>query len=175
MRPTLYVVDTPAPGRLATMARPRGGEWLPDEMSALRQAGVDILVSALCADERVRLELLADEVAATDAGLEFISFPIVDREVPDDADDLDPLADRLADAVRQSRFVVTHCYAGIGRSSILAGAVLLKLGLPPEEAWARIRAARGQPVPDNPVQEAWLHTFAARPATDDRPPRSARS
>ena len=35
------------PGRLSTMARPRGGDWLADEMAALRRRGVDVLVCAL--------------------------------------------------------------------------------------------------------------------------------
>ena len=171
MRATLYVIDTPAPGRLATMARPRGGDRLADNMAALRASGVDVLVSALCLDERKQLELLADADQARAAGLEFVSFPIVDRDVPTDAVTAEAgrLADRLAGDVRAGRFVVTHCWAGIGRSSILAGTVLLRLGLTPTEAWVRIRAARGLPVPDNPIQEAWLHTFAT---TSPRSPRS---
>lgn len=164
MRATLFLIDAPAPGRLATMAHPRGGDWLVYEMAALREAGVDLLVSALCEDEDARLELAAEADAARAAGLEFVSFPIVDRDVPAEelAGQVGSLADRLTDVVRAGRFVVTHCWAGIGRSSILAGTVLIRLGLTPEEAWRRIRAARGLPVPDNPIQEAWLHTFAAR-------------
>jgi protein-tyrosine phosphatase len=163
MRATLFLIDTPAPGRLATMAHPRGGDWLVDEMAALREAGVDLLVSALCDDEYTLLELTAEADAARAAGLDFMSFPIVDADVPAAAQGpaVNALADQLGDVVRAGRFVVTHCRAGIGRSSILAGAVLIRLGLTPEEAWRRIRAARGLPVPDNPVQEAWLHTFAA--------------
>jgi len=158
----MYVIDAPAPGRLATMARPRGGERLAADMAALREAGVDVLVSALCPDEREVLDLLGDAASARAAGLEFVSFPIVDRDVPSvaEAAGVARLADRLTDAVRLGRFVVTHCWAGIGRSSILAGTVLVRLGLPADEAWQRIRVARGQPVPDNPVQERWLHAFA---------------
>ena len=32
MRPALHVITWPGPGRLATMAHPRGGPWLADEM-----------------------------------------------------------------------------------------------------------------------------------------------
>jgi hypothetical protein len=34
-------------GQLSTMARPRGNDWLSEEMSALRVAGVDVLVSMI--------------------------------------------------------------------------------------------------------------------------------
>ena len=57
MRSALYVVDTPAPGRLATMAHPRGGDWLEDECAGLADAGVDLLVSALTDSELQELSL----------------------------------------------------------------------------------------------------------------------
>lgn len=75
---------------------------------------------------------------------------------------MDRLVDRLAAEVRADQFVVTHCWAGIGRSSLLAGATLVRLGVPPAQAWQLIRAARGLPVPDNRDQEAWLYRFAGQ-------------
>jgi protein-tyrosine phosphatase len=165
MTPPLHVIDWPGSGRLATMARPPGGERLRETMSALRQAGVDVLVSALCADEYERAALADEAAAATDAGLDFVSFPIVDCGVPtpDSLPAATQLADRLAAEVRMGRYVVTHCWAGIGRSSLLAGAALVRLGVAPEQAWRLIATARGLTVPDAPDQEAWLYEFAALP------------
>jgi protein-tyrosine phosphatase len=65
--------------------------------------------------------------------------------------------------------VVVHCRAGIGRSSLIAGTVLVRFGIPPEEAWRLITAARGFRVPETPEQGEWLTAFAARgdtPAPD---------
>jgi protein-tyrosine phosphatase len=159
----LYEIAHPAPGRLATMAHPRGRAALDGQMAALRSAGVDVLVSALRPDECEWLGLTDEAGAARRAGLEFVSLPIVDADVPapEQADQIRRLADHLADQVRQGRFVVTHCRAGIGRCSMLAGTVLIRLGLTPDDAWERIRTARGYRVPDNQSQEAWLHEFAA--------------
>ncbi|GAA2588469.1 hypothetical protein GCM10010399_18090 [Dactylosporangium fulvum] len=56
MRPTLFTVDQPGPGQLSTMAKPRGGDWLTDEMTALRTAGVNILVCALTTPELHEVE-----------------------------------------------------------------------------------------------------------------------
>jgi len=159
----LHVVDWPGPGRLATMARPPGGDRLPAAMAALAAAGAQLLVSALCDDEVTELALAGQPAAAAAAGLELVRFPIVDCGVPAPGERaaVDRLVDRLAAELRRDRFVVTHCRAGIGRSSLLAGAALVRLGLPAGPAWELIRAARGLPVPDNPDQEAWLHRFAA--------------
>lgn len=160
---SLYEVDWAGPGRLATMAHPPGGEALPEAMACLAGAGVNLLVSALCEDEVALLSLAEQAVAASAAGVEFVNLPIVDRGVPEPAamPAVRTLADRLAGEVRAGRFVVTHCWAGIGRSSMLAGATLVRLGADPAQAWQLIRAARGLPVPDNPAQEAWLHRLDA--------------
>ncbi|MEN3305576.1 MAG: hypothetical protein V7603_1778 [Micromonosporaceae bacterium] len=161
MRSALYVIETGTAGRLATMARPRGGGWLDDEMAGLRESGVDVLVSALTRDEYRELDLVGEPAAANEAGLAFLQFPVVDADIPEGTRTALELSARLAEEVRAGRFVVTHCRAGIGRCSMLAGATLIQLGCTPEEAWRRIREARGFPVPDNARQEEWLYRLAA--------------
>lgn len=83
MRPTLYTVHRDGPGRLSTMARPRGDDWLDDELRALRCAGVDVLVCALPDPELQEVGLAGEGTAAGRAGLEFVAIPIRDRSVPD--------------------------------------------------------------------------------------------
>ena len=51
VRPTIYTVERKGPGTISTMGRPRGGDWLVDEMSALRALGVGVRVSMLTASE----------------------------------------------------------------------------------------------------------------------------
>ena len=174
MRPALHVIAWPGPGRLATMAHPRGGGWLADEMTALAHAGVDVLVSALTLEESRRLGLAEAAGAAASAGVEFVPFPITDRGVPEMVDDAVMLGVRLAAHVRAGRFVVTQCFAGIGRSSLIAGVTLAILGVDADEALHLIGRARGLPVPDTEVQRHWLRRFAAehggRPSSAGRPP-----
>lgn len=159
MSPPLHVVDWRGPGRLATMAHPRGGDRLAGEMAALAEAGVDVLVSALTGDEEQRLGLTGVAEAAAGCGIEHVSFPIADRGLP--SDDVLALGVRLAAHVRAGRFVVTHCFAGIGRSTLLAGVTLVMLGLGPRHALEMIAEARGRPVPDTETQRHWLYEFAA--------------
>jgi hypothetical protein len=45
--------------------------------------------------------------------------------------------------------------SGIGRSSLLAAAVLVEDGVDPDEAWDLI-SARGYAVPDTEEQRIWL-------------------
>jgi protein-tyrosine phosphatase len=161
MRPALHVIDCPGPGRLATMAHPRGGDWLAEEMTSLSRAGVDVLVSALTPDESRRLGLAEVAAAAATAGIDFMPFPIDDRGVPRVADDAVVIGVRLAAHIRAGRFVVAQCFAGIGRSTLIAGVTLAILGLDADEALQRIGHARGLPVPDTEAQRDWLRIFAA--------------
>lgn len=154
MRPTLFTIDLPGPGRLSTMAKPRGADWLDDEMRGLREAGVDVLVCALTGPERDELGLSDEERAATAAGLRFVSVPIPDRTVPDPATVL-PTLRELSDRLGAGAHVVTHCRAGIGRASLLAATLLILRGTDPDTAWDALEKARGLAVPDTPEQRAW--------------------
>jgi hypothetical protein len=66
VRPTLYTVERPGLGRLSIMARPRGGDWLAEEMRDLFLAGVGILISTLTPIEASSLDL-GDEADAAAA------------------------------------------------------------------------------------------------------------
>ena len=57
MRPDLFPVETPFPGRFAIGPRPRGGDWLDDEMRMWHQFGVDRVVSLLMPDEVAEFDL----------------------------------------------------------------------------------------------------------------------
>ena len=68
--------------RLAITPRPRGRDWLDDDIRFLQRAGVDVVVSALTPAEVEELGLLEEGHCCQSNGLEFLSFPIEDRSVP---------------------------------------------------------------------------------------------
>ena len=82
MRAHALWVSGPWRGRLGIELRPRGGDWLIDEMRAWRQSGIDHVMSLLEADEQTELDLQDEARAAADNGLEFTGFPVPDRGVP---------------------------------------------------------------------------------------------
>jgi protein-tyrosine phosphatase len=160
MRATIFTLATPGPGKLSTMARPRGGEWLADEMASLREAGADVLVCMLTPSELRELELTEESAVAEAAGLRFIGLPVPDRGTPD----LQPfraLVTELVDELARDRHVVVHCRMGIGRSSTVAAAALMAQGMQARDAWAAVSNARGLEVPDTPEQRRWLEAAMA--------------
>jgi protein-tyrosine phosphatase len=153
MRPDFYVISRDGPGVLATMARPRGGDWLADEMSGLVMAGMSVLVSLLTDAEMTEVGLSAEATAARDAGLDFYRLPTPDRHVPDQEASL-ALARILRTHLAADQGVAIHCRNGIGRCSTLAAIILVLDGIEPDQAWALISAARGLTVPDTADQQA---------------------
>ena len=163
MRPELFTVDRgSAAGRLSTMARPRGGAWLAEELTALVHDGVDRLVCLLTDTELVELDLSEESALASAAELDFRRFPIPDLTVPAPGPFRD-LARELVQDLLADRAVVIHCRAGIGRSSLLAAAVLKVEGYDAEEAWQLITEARGLPVPDTDEQREYVGRLDVSP------------
>jgi protein-tyrosine phosphatase len=151
----MYLVPRSGPGRLSTMARPRGNDWLNDEMSGLRDAGVDVLVLMLTPIEADELDLQREAEAASVAGLDFVSCPTPDRGVPD-AERFRDLLRELEVALNRGQNVVMHCRMGIGRSSLVAAGLLVSEGMAGSDAWEAVSTARGMPVPDTDEQRTWL-------------------
>lgn len=155
VRAVIFTVRTEGPGALSTMARPRGGDWLADEMLALRDAGVDVLVSMLSHQELDELGLAEEASAAGTVGIRFLSLPTPDRGLPETRA-FRALVDDLVAAMDTGNHVVVHCRMGIGRSSIVAAAVLMARGSGAREAWSAISSARGLEVPDTEQQRQWV-------------------
>ncbi|MFD4641405.1 hypothetical protein ACFWN2_29115 [Lentzea sp. NPDC058436] len=142
------------------MAHPAGGALLEGKVRGLRHLGVDVLVSAQTDEERVECDLVDQERVVLAAGLQYVCFPISDRSVPDVAAAVS-VVEPLHSLYRGGAHVVFHCWAGIGRSSLLAALLLGMEGVEPGEAWRLISAARGFPVPDTVAQEEWLAAWWA--------------
>ena len=146
-------------GRLAVMPRPRGDDWLSDEVSSWRAAGLNTIVSLLEAHEVKELGLTEERALCLAAGIEFISFPVVDRGVPALAAEVVRLVDNLVTAIGRGSAVGIHCRAGIGRSGLLVACVLSRLGVPEKEVFPSISHARGVRCPDTDEQIRWFAGF----------------
>ena len=142
--------------RLGIMARPRGDEWLGDEIGNLKRQNVGLLVSLLEKEETYELGLRQQETICKDNDIEFINFPIVDRDIPKTNDNTNQLIKLLTTKLTDGISVVVHCRMGIGRSSIIAASVLIQSGLKADIVIEDISKVRGVKVPDTDKQLRWL-------------------
>ena len=152
MTPRMFWIDGPWRGRLAISARPRGGDWLEDEVRGWCQAGVDTLVSLLEEGETHELGLADEGRLARLNAIRFIPFPTPDRGVPPSWDTTAALFRDLGRDLESGKNVAVHCRQGIGRSSLIAAGALIAAGIEPESALRTVSTARGLPVPETPEQ-----------------------
>ncbi len=82
VKATIYPITGVTPHRVAIVARPRGGDWLCDELSALSREGIDVLVSMLADEESTELGLDRESDDCEAAAITFVNLPIPDRSVP---------------------------------------------------------------------------------------------
>jgi protein-tyrosine phosphatase len=157
MLTNLFWVEGPWPGRMAISPRPRGGDWLDDEMKGWRQAGVDAVVSLLESDEAQDLGLDRERKYCEANDMDFHSLPIVDRSVPNSDVDAARLLSELEEVLDHGK----NCRQGLGRAGLIASTLLVERGLNPSEAVERVSAARHAPVPETAEQLAWIEAFAA--------------
>ncbi|GMU91833.1 MAG: hypothetical protein AMXMBFR4_08910 [Candidatus Hydrogenedentota bacterium] len=157
-------IETPWRGKLAIVSRPRGGEWLESDLRALRSEGVGVLASVLADSEVADLELSVEGGLCERVGMEFRSFPIADRSIPDSFEDAREFVHLLSKALSNGIHVGIHCRQGLGRSPMIAIAVLVHGGVGLEEAIRRVADARGTEVPETYEQMNWLRRFAVEDA-----------
>ena len=138
------------------MGRPRAGEWAKDEFSGLARLGVTDVVSLLEPAEARDLDLQDEAQLCREASIKFYSFPIPDRGVPPSAVALGQFVWSVHHQIEWGRAFAIHCRAGIGRSGLVAAALLLRCGRTPAQAFDQISISRGMAVPDTPQQAQWL-------------------
>jgi hypothetical protein len=150
-------VPLPGPGRLYATGFTVVG---PDPAAAMSNVEADLLVCLLQPDEIERRfphfgQWLA---AAEDAALH---FPVDDGGIGH-PDEVLALIDRLGAHLDGGGSVLTHCGAGLGRTSIVCALLLVRAGSSLDDALSAVRAARPGAGPENPAQRAHLERLAAR-------------
>jgi protein-tyrosine phosphatase len=157
----LHWVEGPWPGRLALTSRPRGGDWLEDEMAEWRRAGIDTVLSLLTPEEERDLGLENEGRELKARGMKFMSLPIPDLEVPRSECEVAAALEKLNADLSSGKNVVVHCRQGIGRTGLIGACLMVTKGLSPGAAVESLSAARGLQVPETVDQRQWIDHYAA--------------
>lgn len=141
------------------MPRPRGGEWLEEEIAALRASEVDSVVSLLEMKEVRELDLRQEGPLCTAQGMDFLSFPIADRGTLESKKAFSMFLGKLHTHLLEGRSIAIHCRAGIGRNGLVAGCLLHLLNVPHKDIFHILSRSRGVPVPDTSGRVEWVDAF----------------
>jgi len=156
----LFWLDEAWPGRIALSARPRGGDWLADEVADWKRAGVRAVLSLLESEEEEDLDLRGEGAEVRKQGLDFSSYPIPDRHVPPSESKLAQVLEKVDRELTSGKSIVVHCRQGVGRSGLVAACLLVRKGMSPGAAVEKVSAARGIQVPETEEQREWIDHYA---------------
>ena len=160
MTPDLFWIPGPWRGRLAVITRPRGGDWLEDEVKGWRLASINVVVSLLESEEAEQLGLRLETKIAADNDVRVISFPVPDRGLPTSKEDFLGLMQQVSKELELGLTVAVHCRQGIGRSGLTAIGLLVNSGINVEEAIESVSKARRITVPETAEQLLWIRGLA---------------
>ena len=155
----IYWVDTFKKGNLGMMARPKGNDWLEDEILKLKKFKVGVVVSLLEKHEELTLEIAEESRLCSKHDIEFINFSIPDRGTPKDINAFVTLITHIDSRLKDEKNVVVHCRMGIGRTTLVTAALLLKNDFEPEDIFSYLSEIRTLTVPDTKAQKEWIYAI----------------
>ena len=129
-------------GRLVAGRHPCawGQEEAPEEVRDLLAQGVTLFLDLTQEGELEPYDHLVP------ADVRYVRRPIRDFSVPA-KEDLATTLDVLDSEIESGGLVYVHCWAGCGRTGVVVGSWLVRHGLDPREALARIAETRGAGCP----------------------------
>lgn len=157
------------PGQLLAGEYPGGAaaKATRARLARLRAAGIE------CFFDLTQPGEVASYESELPAGTEYLRAPITDHSIPQERAQMVAILEALSRVLDSGRPVYLHCRAGIGRTGMVAGCLLVERGMTGEQALAELdrlwqqsaRASQWPSVPETPEQvryvRAWLPTRAA--------------
>jgi len=147
-------------GSITMMPKPPGGSQLNAYIEYLKSRNIDVLISLLQYEEINSHSLSQEGIACDESYIEFISFPIKDHDIPQFFIPFNHLIEQLVKRIESDKNIAIHCYAGIGRTGLVAASILIKMGLQVDQALIKLSQVRGIRVPETIQQISWLHHHA---------------
>ena len=135
------------------------GPWDRDlevDLKTIQSFGAAALVTLMEDHELREVGVPSDQLEAGAAahGIEWHHLPICDVSIPDEHFEILWVysGSRLWKLLCQGRNIVIHCRGGLGRTGMVGARLLVELGLEPDAAIRRVRAARPGSI-ETPAQE----------------------
>lgn len=161
------------PGRLLGGEYPGGPtpELARERLSRLLDAGID------CFLDLTQPQELASYDAWLPADVDYLRCPLLDHATPSDPGEMTEIIRCLRNALREGRVIYLHCRAGIGRTGMVAGCLLVEQGLSGEEALEELnrlwrqsaRSGQWPTVPETAEQIDYVRRWKPLPMEESDP------
>ncbi len=147
------------PGVRVMQPDPGAPKFLEPDLQELADWGANGVVS-LIEEKEFRLNNCVELPRRIgEAGMWWLHLPIVDMDIPDQNFEDVWAYDgaRIRHALRIGERVILHCYAGLGRTGMIAARILVEMGMDPEMAIKTVRRANSRRI-QTKRQSAFVRT-----------------
>jgi protein-tyrosine phosphatase/predicted esterase len=158
-----YLPDdlTKLPGTIGVMSAPGRERELAADLDELAERHGCVVLVSLVSDHELDLLRIADlPERCTERGIRVIRFPFGDFSTPDSIEEVMSLTAEIIRIARRGGMVAIHCWAGLGRTGLVAACCLAARGLSSSDAVAAVRRCRPRAI-ENRDQEEFIDQFAA--------------
>lgn len=158
MTPTLNIsrLVLPQGGEVALCRMPGTHGDLAGDVQAMAQLGIACVVTLTPLNELHKAGSLSLPTLLAQRGMAWHHFPVTDFDAP--SSNQTPHWQRLAKQLHwlldQDQRILVHCYAGRGRSGMVAMRLLVERGVSPAQALIQVRAVREGAI-ERRVQFDW--------------------
>lgn len=130
-------------------SKPGSSTELEYDISNLTKLGENVVLCSLLTNNEAREFNLEEEQQVCEKhNIEFLHLEILDESIPGYQEFLE-LVNLLVKKIRISNIVIIHCKHGIGRSGMIAVAILLNFGYSLDKACNFLSKVRGYKVPQS--------------------------
>ncbi len=129
------------PGTRIDSGGPVSRKYLQADMREIEQWGANGVVCLLEAHELKMHKVEELPGVVTGNGMWWKHLPIIDMDIPDQEFENNWAieGERIRHALRIGERVIFHCYAGLGRTGMMAARILVEMGVEPEQAIRTVR------------------------------------
>lgn len=151
----LYKISNVGLGSLYAMRCPASNQ-IVETLSAVKHEGIGHVVSLLEQNEAKKLGVVQEADICLRLGMAYQNYPIKDFSTVVDRNSFIELVEDLHRRLFSGENIIVHCYAGIGRTGLLIGSILIYDDLPAKDAIEIMSAARGRNMPQTQEQYEYL-------------------
>lgn len=138
--------------QLYIASKPDVNKQLDKEIYSLTTLGEKIIMCSLLTKSEVQeFQLEKQDEICSNHHIKFVSLEIIDQSIPGYKDFVE-LISQLVKLNNNANAIVIHCNHGVGRSGMVAAAVLMHFGYTLEQACELLTKIRGYTVPQSSSQ-----------------------
>jgi len=143
------------------------GAWdrdLATDLAAIKTWGADVLLTVMEDHELDQLGVSKLGQVSGEMGISWYQLPVTDASIPDARFEgpWPELANGLIQRIQRGQNIVVHCRGGLGRTGLVAGLLLVSLGVDASSALRNVRTVRPGAV-ETRQQEVYLMSAKTAP------------